>query len=786
MYVPYEAFRGQQEIEREKRQLTWKPRDKGDTPIFMYKDLPDQGYLGVPRSYGMLRWPWLRVDDQRTLGAAMLDPVGLMPDPNHPAVKEPLKQAKFMADMEAATQAHEHFIAYATTGSGKTVVGARNARLFGRKTAILVPLERLLDQWRRELIDKLGVSEDRIGIVQSDTCQWKTRDWVLCMMKSLGQRRYPNEFYESIGMVIADECHRLGTPELAMTTALFPARYRVGLSATPERSDGSDRAIFWHIGPIKVRSEATAVECDIYTLNYDDGGRMAAIPPLQPDKKTGKRKSDHGFRIKKLTQDWQRNRTLATMVYRLWKAGRKVLAIGEHVAHVQEVMEMAIQMGVPREACGQCTAERHVFREVQKGNRIVKQLQRKVKITREEFDRAKTQSDVVFACVDDQTECLTLAGWKTYDTLEPGELIASYNVERDIVEYQPLQHVAAYDYNQDACLIDSPSMGNVMMTWNHRNVVDHRYTGERKVVEARDLNSQYRFILHAPVVYPERESIGLRLAELMGWIIAEGSYAGNNITLSQSGVVNPHKVARVDFLLQELRLFHSRWVESDGTVRWRIVNGSADVLLRLSPTKELNADLLALPQGEAEALFWGLLQGDGHTRNSGDGRLAFTQVDGPTADWFQVLAMRCGFRATKGEREDGKVNISLSKKDRLLTWSNRFIVRNKHYTGTMWCPVVENSTWVARRNGAVFITGNTYGCFKEGIDEPRLDALITLTPQAKDKQVRGRVRRPFPGKEKALYISMVDVGDYMSMRYYQSRLREWSADPECRVIHGKL
>lgn len=476
-YVPYEAFTSEQAIFAEKRKLTWKPRDRGDTPIFMFKDLPDQGYLGVPRSYGMMRWPWLQVDDQRTLGAAMIDPIGRLPDPNHPAVKEPAKQAEFMHSMEVATRVHENFIAYATTGSGKTVVGARNARIYGRKTAILVPLERLLDQWKRELMEKFGVPEERIGIVQSDTCQWKSRDWVLCMMKSLGQRRYPNEFYDSIGMTISDECHRLATPELAMTTALFSARYRIGLSATPDRSDGSDRTIYWHIGPVQVRSEATAVDCDIYTLMYDDGGRMAAIRPLGIDEETGKKKSDHGFRIKKLTQDYQRNLILARMVVRLWKAGRKVLAIGEHVAHVQEIMEMVIAMGVPAAACGQCTAERHVYRETPQANRLIRKLVKKVKITRAEFERAKTQSDIVFA---------------------------------------------------------------------------------------------------------------------------------------------------------------------------------------------------------------------------------------------------------------------------------------------------------------------TYGCFKEGIDEARLDALVPLTPQSKDTQLRGRVRRPFPGKVKALYVSMVDTGDYMSMRYYQSRLREWSADQQCRVIHGKL
>lgn len=476
-YVPYEAIGNEAKIAAEKKKLTWRSKhDSAAQPIRMFKDLPPQGYLGMPRDYGMLRYPWLPVDDQTTLGEPMIQPIVRLPDPNHPSVKEPELQAKFMDEMERATYRDKHFIAYATTGSGKTIVGSRNARLLGRRTAILVPLERLLDQWRKELMDKLGVTEDRIGLVQGNTCDWQERDWVLCMMKSLGSRRYPSEFYNSIGLVMPDECHRLGTPELAMTTALFPARYRTGLSATPERSDGSDRAIFWHIGQIKVRSEASAVDCDIYTLQYDDNGRMAAIPPLV-QREGEPKKSDHGFRIKKLTEDFNRNRVLARMVYRLWKAGHQVLAIGEHVGHVQTIMEMVIAMGVPAAECGQCTAERHNYQERVVNGVLIRRKVGTTKIKREEFERAKTQSKIVFA---------------------------------------------------------------------------------------------------------------------------------------------------------------------------------------------------------------------------------------------------------------------------------------------------------------------TYGCFKEGIDEPRLDALVTLTPQAKDKQVRGRVRRPYTGKVRAIYVSMVDVGDWMSMRYYRSRLREWGSDANCRVIHGKI
>ena len=31
------------------------------------------------------------------------------------------------------------------------------------------------------------------------------------------------------------------------------------------------------------------------------------------------------------------------------------------------------------------------------------------------------------------------------------------------------------------------------------------------------------------------------------------------------------------------------------------------------------------------------------------------------------------------------------------------------YNGIIWCPQTNNGTWIARRNGTIFITGNSYG-----------------------------------------------------------------------------
>ena len=37
---------------------------------------------------------------------------------------------------------------------------------------------------------------------------------------------------------------------------MFPAKWRLGLSATPDRADGKELVVYSHIGPIRAKTEA--------------------------------------------------------------------------------------------------------------------------------------------------------------------------------------------------------------------------------------------------------------------------------------------------------------------------------------------------------------------------------------------------------------------------------------------------------------------------------------------------------------------------------------------------
>ncbi len=383
MYVPLSALDGPEGIEAEKKRLTFKSKfaEPGDDPITAYRDMTHRGYLAVPRAYGLERFPWLMYDDKRTLGER-IDPPPKRPSPYHPAVEEPEQQAKFMEDMIAAVHRFESFLAMAATGSGKTVVALNTAAEFQLKTFIGVHLERLRDQWLDEIKDKLGLPEERIGILQGPTCQWVGKDIVVGMLPSLAQRNdYPREFFTSFGMTIYDEVHRIGAPMLSETAALFPARGRIGLSATPNRRDGVDQVAFYHIGPIRVRSEAKALDCTVYVKRYRGNQELWGKNPTT--------------RAKCLSYDHERNWMLADLVARNYRANRQMLIIGKFIDHLQTIMDMAERLGVPREIMGQFTGERLIRRWDNAQRKFV--IDKRIKVKKPEFDRIKRESQLIFA-----------------------------------------------------------------------------------------------------------------------------------------------------------------------------------------------------------------------------------------------------------------------------------------------------------------------------------------------------------------------------------------------------
>lgn len=312
-------------------------------PVLLY-DERLHGHIGIPRAFGLTRYPSLAYDDRTTLGQPFLEPIPKRPDPNHPRVRDPFAQGKFMDDLIQAANTYKTFNAEAPTGSGKTVCALNMAAELGHKTIILVHLSRLMDQWMDEIHDKLGVPHSRIGKVQGPICEFHDKDFVVGMLPSLNLSRYPREFYRAFGTLIADECHKLGTRFFAPACGMFMARYKIGLSATMKRRDQGEKVFIWHLGPVRVRSQADALPMKVYVMRY-----------------ANRRHKKYGRTPMAVAQcfsrDEQRNQFIGTIIKKFHEGNRQALIVGSSVLHLQHLMQVAESMGVPRSVMGQFTGD---------------------------------------------------------------------------------------------------------------------------------------------------------------------------------------------------------------------------------------------------------------------------------------------------------------------------------------------------------------------------------------------------------------------------------------------
>ncbi len=331
-----------------------------------------------------------------------------------------------------------------------------------------------------------------------------------------------------------------------------------------------------------------------------------------------------------------------------------------------------------------------------------------------------------FACVDEDTECLTAAGWRRHGEIEVGQLAAQFDMATQTLSWGSVETVARYAVANQPMIVGARRDLSMMLTPNHRCVIQRRRAhGEPAlglmppdIVRADRLLTSHRIPTAADWVPGGDTSITTEWAELLGWYVAEGRESKQSLAVEiyQSASANPDKVERIEALLRQVgaewtmararRLYRGAIHEP---VAFRVTGYAAVRLRELAPGKRLPDGLLLWSQDRLQALMDGLIAGDGHIRT--DERSSFIQKDTHTADIAQAIGVRLGLAATLSAHASGTWRIYFTKhRTRSFRGSagKGQPLETTLYSGTVWCPKLPHGTWVARRNGRVFITGNTF------------------------------------------------------------------------------
>lgn len=220
-------------------------------------------------------------------------------------------------------------------GAGKTTLGIAAIASLGRTALVVVHTLDLLQQWVADVERILGVKASAFGGGAHEI-----GDITVATVQSLFSR--PDTDLSSFGFCIHDECHRAPARTSQEVLARCPARWRLGLTATPEREDGLSQLVEWSFGPVLLERSVPQLAKAGWLLlpqiiALETGFQFSCSDSLSTRKRTN-------LLRKTIVSDNRRNCFMADTISREC-AGHTSLVLTNDKAHCAELAKLLKERG---------------------------------------------------------------------------------------------------------------------------------------------------------------------------------------------------------------------------------------------------------------------------------------------------------------------------------------------------------------------------------------------------------------------------------------------------------
>ncbi len=353
-------------------------------------------------------------------------------------------------------------------------------------------------------------------------------------------------------------------------------------------------------------------------------------------------------------------------------------------------------------------------------------------------------------CVDEATEALTQRGWLNMHQITENDLILSYDDGQ--LKWSKIKSIFKDDYDGNMFHLSVIGMDALVTP-------RHKFVTSKGLKEVEYLLETDRIVLTGDPVEPEHTSrYADQFVELVGWFVTEGNCyleEGRNytrVTLYQNEGENANRIRKC---LTDMNVRFSESLDENEygntEVTFHLTKETCEALMAVAENRVLSMPfILSLSQEQRELLIDTIIE-DGWLRrqydNENSGR-SYCQKDKAHVDAFIALCTMAGLRTSCKLRDI----VSFGKPTRvhiinIFSRGNHSRVENIDfhggkrngrdcigkgkvsypneptvpYKGKVWCPETEYGSFMARRNGYVYLTGNTY------VDEMRNHALMHLS-----------------------------------------------------------
>lgn len=315
-------------------------------------------------------------------------------------------------------------------------------------------------------------------------------------------------------------------------------------------------------------------------------------------------------------------------------------------------------------------------------------------------------------CVDDQTEVLTEHGWQTHDQLEVGTRILTLDIEQDRTEWLPVDYVHRQAYDGPMYRFDSANL-DALCTPDHRWPVRTQFDETLVMKEAQHLNTGHVVPLARPSSFDPPERFSDDLVELVAWCATEGHYRkGSSIRIGQSKSHNPELVKRIEALLERIGGPYRKVADRPNGMQVWALNGELGRSVRAITGDCADGKhippwfVLSLSRRQRELFIGTMVDADGWRRQ---GEEAFCSDDDSLLQAVEMAALLNGISVKRTYRKDRPHHgvVYLRRATNAYLQNRKVRPTVEQWSGTVWCPHTPNGTFLARRNGKVYVTGNT-------------------------------------------------------------------------------
>lgn len=325
-------------------------------------------------------------------------------------------------------------------------------------------------------------------------------------------------------------------------------------------------------------------------------------------------------------------------------------------------------------------------------------------------------------CVDTETEIFTKRGWLHYDEVHEGDIALTYNGDKDVMEWQPIMEVVRMPYVGNMISMEGDTHSS-LSTPNHRWFVRDNSSGpcvtrDSEFILDMSKKGSYRFPLCASIMSEDNSDFSDEWLELFGVFITDGFHESlHQIGICQSSSCRKKgNIERIQYLIEKVgdeivRERNHSWGKYDACHYWTLRGEFTEWCKVVTNQKKRIMDMswvYSLSQRQANKLLDGIILGDGFkSRNCKTTYIG--NIHKYMVDFYSEVAILSGksYGISIPSKDSKNRDYVISIKSRRNVYCGLLKRRKVHYNGIVWCPRVENQSFLMRRNGKVCITRNT-------------------------------------------------------------------------------